>query len=173
VILGLLAVFIYGGTQWGLISWLATYLEQVRNFSPFWASVAVSTVWGAEMVSRYIYGRLQMQCSERVLVLGTTGVGVPALLAALALPSVPLVLTALALGSLALGPLWPALIAHIGQVEDEYLATATGLAMTCASSGTIVAPILIGVVATQVGLSEAAYITVLALALLIPLFLPE
>ncbi len=151
--LGGLVYFVYTGVEVGFGVWAFTLFTEGRGIAPVEAGFWLSVYWGGFTVSRLLVSVAGRRASPDALVRGCL-VGAVAGAALVWLDGAPVVgFVGLALVGLALGPVFPTLMATTPRrVPSRHLANTVGLQVASAAVGAAVLPALLGVIAQRLGL---------------------
>ena len=164
-------LFLYVGAEFGLGSWVSSYVRESTEAGVFAAAVLTSGYWAALMIGRFIATAYYRRRSDSVplLMAAIVGAGLSSLL--LALTTGDLVLSAIAAfgAGLALGPVWPATVSIAS--EGSAGTNATAATITLGNSGGIVLPWLQGRVLVDAGPAEGVFVTAALCAMMFAVLL--
>lgn len=160
-------LFLYVGAEFGLGSWVSSYVRESTDAGVFAAAALTSGYWAALMIGRFIataYYR-RRSGSAPLLMAAIIGAGVSSLL--LALTTGDLVLSAIAAfgAGLALGPVWPATVSIASEGGGD--ANATAATITLGNAGGVVLPWLQGRVLVDAGPAEGVFVTAVLCGLML------
>ncbi|HKE13785.1 MAG TPA: MFS transporter [Kofleriaceae bacterium] len=148
-------------TEGAATEWGAVYMrESVRSGAGI-AGAAVVTFAGGMAASRFAGDRLAGRFEAATIARVGAGAGALALAVGLALGGVAASLAGFALLGVGIGQVVPLAFRAAGGIALGPARTALGIAVTCGYVGTIVGPLLVGLVADRVGLRAAFVIPVL------------
>ena len=167
--LGGLVYFVYTGVEVGFGVWAFTLFTEGRGIAPVEAGFWLSVYWGGLTVSRLLVSVAGGRASPDALVRGCL-VGAVAGAALVWFAGAPLAgFAGLALVGLALGPVFPTLMATTPRrVPSRHLANTVGFQVASAAVGAAVLPALLGVVAQRLGLEALGpQLLVLSVAVLV------
>lgn len=155
-LLGLL-LLLYVGTEVGVGGWTATYMERATGIVPEAAALVASSFYVALTVGRVLGALLGTRLpSSRVLLLCLVGALVGGALLFLGMGNAPMMIGAIALFGLSLGPIYPTVVGIAAAQFPASQGKAAGLAMTIGSLGGVGLPWLQGVILEGVGTASAA-----------------
>jgi predicted MFS family arabinose efflux permease len=140
--------------------WSAVYLRESVRAGAGTAGAAVVAFAGGMATSRFVGDRLAGRFDAAAIARVGAGAGALALAAGLALGGVAPSIAGLALLGLGIGPVVPLAFRAAGGIALGPARTALGVAVTCGYVGSIVGPLVVGLVADRVGLRAAFVIPV-------------
>lgn len=152
VLLGALAMLIYGGVEACLFSWTAFYLVRERAVAASMASLAVSAFGGALLLGRFTCGQVVERIGYKRLIVGGSFVGAVGVLLFIGLPGQTLPWLGVALAGLSWAGIFATVVADVSQRVPERAGTAAGLVCPASGVGKIALPWLLGQVAQATSL---------------------
>lgn len=167
-----IALFVaaFGGVlaEYAMTDWSAVLLHVERNLSESGAALGPAVFGAATALARFCGDWLRARIgSGRLAGLGAA-VACAGLLITIAAPSPLLALVGLAVVGLGIGPIAPVVYSTAGELTSRRGASVLSIAVSASYLGVIVGPMLIGAVATHVGLSLALLVPLLFLAPIVP-----
>jgi fucose permease len=153
VILAALTIMIYGGVEASILSWLALYLERMRNLTVEAASFSVSFFSATILAGRFLCSRVVERIGYRRLIVGGSSLGGVGLALMLVLPGKVLPWLGLILTGLALSGLWATIMADVTRRVPQQMGAAAGVLCSASGLGKMMLPWLVGQVAEAATLS--------------------
>lgn len=147
VILGVVAMFLYVGSEASMFSWIALYLERLHAVSVSTASLGVSLFGAAMMVGRLICGRIADGVGYKRLVVGGAWLGALGVAAMLLLPGPAWPWVGAALTGLAFAGIFATLMADVTQRTPQHTGAVAGFICSAGGVGSVFVPWLVGQVA--------------------------
>ncbi len=159
-------LFLYVGAEFGLGSWVSSYVRESTDATVFGAALLTAGYWAALVAGRVASGMYFARRSDAttLLIVSVGGAGIAsALLAAF---TGDIVLSAFAAfgAGLFLGPVWPATVAIASEAGEAHATAAT---VTMGNSGGIAIPWLQGLVLVGAGPREGVMVTAALCALML------
>ncbi len=167
MVIAAVLIFIYVGVDLGFSYWLAEYFNAELGVSVRLSSAAVSIFLVGMISSRLVTSRvIKRVATKRILITGLSLASV-SLLAFILAPSVWLKAVLACTYGLGIGPVFPLIVAKASEEYPQQSGAVTGLLFGCVSLGGMVSPLLLGILASNVGIERSYFLT---FALLILLF---
>lgn len=166
VILGVIAMFLYVGSEASMFSWIALYLERLHAVTVSTASLGVSLFGAAMMVGRLICGRIADGVGYKRLVVGGAWLGALGVAAMLLLPGPAWPWLGVALTGLAFAGIFATLMADVTRRTPQHTGAVAGFICSAGGVGSIVVPWLVGQVAEVSSLSAGMALVILTSAAL-------
>jgi fucose permease len=147
VVLGVITMFLYAGSEASIFSWAALYLERLHSVQAATASLGVSLMGASMMVGRLICGRIAERVGYKRLVVGGAWLGAVSAAAMLILPGPAWPWIGIGLTGLAYAGIFATLMADVTQKTPGHTGAVAGVICSAGGMGQIVVPWLIGQVA--------------------------
>ncbi len=147
-----LAIAFYVSSEIGVSNWLVRFLEDASNdvatatLAAFWGGLAASRLLAARVADRFDPVGFATACSLAASL---------ALIAAIAVPSVPVSIALFVVCGFAFGPVYPMIMTIGGALFPRRVAAVTGALAGTAVVGGIVYPPLMGVISDGAGIAVA------------------
>jgi fucose permease len=153
VLVGLaVAIGCYVASEIGVSNWLVRFLDSATIGL---ATAALALYWGALSLGRLASAAWSDRFDHARLAAVSATVSGFALVAAVAVPSVPLSIVLFGVVGFAFGPIYPLIMAVAGERYPTRSAAVSGLLAGCAVIGGVVYPPLMGFMSVTVGLGLA------------------
>jgi fucose permease len=165
VLLGL-ATICYVGAEMGINGWSVLYLERSLEMDKITASSLLANFWLAMTLGRVACAALGKKMGERNLLALLAVLSCATYMLFLMAPSPALAGAGLVGTGLMFSGVFPALLAIGGNAWPRATGTITGMAMTFSGIGFMVAPWLIGVIATGYSLTAGMGMLIVLIAVL-------
>jgi fucose permease len=162
VVLGVIAMFLYVGSEASMFSWIALYLERLHAVTASTASLGVSVFGAAMMVGRLICGRIADGVGYKRLVVGGSWLGALGVAAMLFLPGTAWPWVGAALTGLSFAGIFATLMADITRRTPAHTGAVAGFICSAGGLGSIVVPWLVGQVADVSSLSLGMTLVILS-----------
>lgn len=150
-----LCMFLYAGSEVGSWGWISTFLDDVMNFPPFKASMAVGVFWVSLTIGRIICGKFILIYKTRNIVIVLSTLSTISILASGFVKSEFGIWVIIVSVGMTFSSLWP-LIASYG-VENHSGNSGTVFSLIVGSGGLggMVVPLLMGVIGEKANMSIA------------------
>jgi FHS family glucose/mannose:H+ symporter-like MFS transporter len=153
VLVGLaVAIGCYVASEIGVSNWLVRFLDSA---SIGLATAALALYWGALSLGRLASAAWSDRFDHARLAAVSATVSGFALVAAVAVPSIPLSILLFGVVGFAFGPIYPLIMAVAGERYPTRSAAVSGLLAGCAVIGGVLYPPLMGFMSVTVGLGPA------------------
>lgn len=163
MVIAAVLIFFYVGVDLGFSYWLAEYFSAELGVSARFSSAAVSIFLVGMISSRLATSRLiKHVATKRILVMGLSLASI-SLLAFILAPTVWMKAVLACTYGLGIGPVFPLIIAKASEEYPQQSGAVTGLLFGCVSLGGMVFPLLLGVLASNVGIERSYFLTLLIL----------
>lgn len=159
-------LFLYVGAEFGLGSWVSSYVRESTDATVFTAALLTAGYWAALVAGRIASGMYFARRDDAALLLIVSVAGAGVSSALLAAFTGNIVLSAFAAfgAGLFLGPVWPATVAIASEGGEAHATAAT---VTIGNSGGIALPWLQGLVLVGAGPREGVIVTAVLCALML------
>jgi fucose permease len=147
VLLGAVAMLLYGGVEAGIFSWTALYLVQARGAAPALASLAVSAFGGALLAGRFASSAVVERLGYRRLVVGGALAGALGVALLVWAPGLAWAWVGVSLAGLAWAGVLPTIVADVTAHARGRAGAVTGLVCASSGLGKILLPWLVGQIA--------------------------
>jgi len=159
-------VFFYVAVDLGFSYWLAEYFNTELGVSLRLSSAAVSLFLVGVMSSRLATSWLVKQIATKTILLSSLSLASVALLTFLLVPSVGVKAALACIYGVGIGPVFPLMVAKASEEYPRQSGAVTGLLFGSMSLGGMVFPLLLGILATTIGI-ERSYLLSLSILILI------
>lgn len=150
-LLSMTILFVYVGVETGSGGWVSTYLQRVAGADAVLASSAPAALWGSVLISRLTAVWILRHASVMTVLVGSICLVLTGSVAMLLLPSPLLVIAAIAVIGLGMGPIFANTLAyfleHYGKGADRL----SGLLFAAGGVGGALLPLLIGEISDTTG----------------------
>jgi len=163
MVIAAVLIFLYVGVDLGFSYWLAEYFTTELGVSLRLSSAVVSVFLVGMISSRLATSWLVRRvASKRILVVGLSVASV-ALPAFLLIPAVEVKAVLACIYGLGVGPVFPLIVAKASEEYPKQSGAVTGLLFGCVSLGGMVFPLLLGILASAVGIERSYFVTLAVL----------
>jgi MFS transporter, FHS family, glucose/mannose:H+ symporter len=153
VLVGLgIAIGCYVAAEIGVSNWLVRFLDSATIGL---ATAALALYWGALSLGRLASAAWSDRFDHARLAAVSATVSGIALVAAVAVPSIPMSILLFGVVGFAFGPIYPLIMAVAGDRYPKRSAAVSGLLAGCAVAGSVFYPPLMGFMSVTVGLAPA------------------
>jgi MFS transporter, FHS family, glucose/mannose:H+ symporter len=153
VLVGLgFAIACYVAAEIGVSNWLVRFLDSATIGL---ATAALALYWGALSLGRLASAAWSDRFDHARLAAVSATVSGIALVAAVAVPSIPVSILLFGVVGFAFGPIYPLIMAVAGDRYPKRSAAVSGVLAGCAVAGSVVYPPLMGFMSVTVGLGPA------------------
>jgi len=159
-------VFFYVAVDLGFSYWLAEYFNTELGVSLRLSSATVSLFLVGVMSSRLATSWLVKQIATKTILLSSLSLASVALLTFLLVPSVGVKAALACIYGVGIGPVFPLMVAKASEEYPRQSGAVTGLLFGSMSLGGMVFPLLLGILATTIGI-ERSYLLSLSILILI------
>jgi putative MFS transporter len=160
-------VFFYVAVDLGFSYWLAEYFNTELGVSLRLSSAAVSLFLVGVMSSRLATSWLVKQIATKTILLSSLSLASIALLTFLLVPSVGVKAALACIYGLGIGPVFPLMVAKASEEYPRQSGAVTGLLFGSMSLGGMVFPLLLGVLATTIGIERSYFLSLFILIFLL------
>jgi MFS family permease len=169
VVVIMLAVMGFGSFlgEGAIADWSAVYLNEHLGASVGLAALGLSVFSGAMAASRLVADRIGTRFGPVVVARAGAGISAVGYVVFLLSPSPTVALVGFAFAGFGLGPAVPVVFSAAGNTRTRRRSSVLGPVVSAGYVGAVVGPIVIGVVAQQVGLAWALAIPLAFIALII------
>jgi len=151
-------IFFYVSVDLGFSYWLAEYFSTELGVNVRLSSAAVSVFLVGMISSRLITSRLVKHvATKRILVIGLS-LAATSLLGFILVPVVWLKAVLACTYGLGVGPVFPLIVAKASEEYPKQSGAVTGVLFGCVSLGGMAFPLLLGVLATSVGIERSYFL---------------
>ena len=151
-------IFFYVSVDLGFSYWLAEYFSSELGVNVRLSSAAVSLFLVGMISSRLVTSRLvKRTATKRILVFGLS-LAATSLLAFILVPVVWVKAVLACTYGLGVGPVFPLIVAKATEEYPKQSGAVTGLLFGCVSLGGMAFPLLLGVLATHVGIERSYFL---------------
>ncbi len=150
LIILILALFVYVGTEIGVFSWSSVFFVQVLGSAASQGAYAVAVVWVGLLVGRLAVSFWYKGRRQEMLMLGLTSFSAAMLLIVLLVHSAVAVIIAFFFTGLGFSGFYPLLMTVVGRYYKT--GVAVGSVATGGAAGSIVFPFLMSLLAQTVGI---------------------
>jgi len=152
-------IFVYVGVDLGFSYWLAEYFNAELGVSARLSSAAVSIFLVGMISSRLLTSRLiRRVATKRILMVGLSLASV-SMLSFILVPVVWIKAVLACTYGLGIGPVFPLIVAKASEEYPHQSGAVTGLLFGCVSLGGMVSPLLLGILASNVGIERSYFLT--------------
>ena len=166
IMIAVILVFFYVAVDLGFSYWLAEYFNTELGVSLRLSSAAVSLFLVGVMSSRLATSWLVKQIATKTILLSSLSLASISLLIFLLVPSVGVKAALACIYGLGIGPIFPLMVAKASEEYPRQSGAVTGLLFGSMSLGGMVFPLLLGILATTIGI-ERSYLLSLSILILI------
>ncbi len=160
-------IFFYVSVDLGFSYWLAEYFSAELGVSVRLSSAAVSVFLVGMISSRLATSRLVKSIATKRILIAGLSVASISLLAFILVPVVWLKAVLACTYGLGVGPVFPLIVAKASEEYPQQSGAVTGLLFGCVSLGGMVFPLVLGVLASAVGIERSYYLPLTILVLIL------
>jgi MFS transporter, FHS family, glucose/mannose:H+ symporter len=162
-------LFFESGNEFTVGGWISTLLQKTHGAGPSAAALVLAGYWAAVMAGRVLSARLVRRLGkERLVVAGAALALAAALVLWLSPARTPAMAAAVVIG-LGFAPVYPTILAVVGETFDALTGTAFGIVLAVGLAGGMIAPWLAGRIAESSGLRQGLVVPVVNCILIIVL----
>ncbi len=167
MIIASVLVFLYVAVDLGFSYWLAEYFSTELGVNMRLSSAAVSVFLVGMMSSRLATSWLVKRIATKRILLFGLSLASTSLLAFLLTPAVGAKAVFACLYGLGVGPIFPLMVAKASEEYPQQSGAVTGLLFACLSLGGMVFPLLLGVLATAIGIERSYFLPLCVLIVIL------